>query len=114
MGVNRTDYVMLGVKFDFKEMRERDPDCEIFEEYRDNGYKDKVTSHNDITLIEDGMCGKYAIAGKVLDKSTESGMGLKMCTYEASKKEKKEIEKLVEKHIGIKGDAKIYVFTHWH
>lgn len=74
MGVRRTDYVVLGSKFDYKEFKRLingDLDGDGIEEYEDNPYSEKIGGKKGITFISDGMNGEYVVIGKVLIKSSQ-------------------------------------------
>jgi hypothetical protein len=58
MGVDRTDYLMLAVDLDFKDV---DPDSLEAEIEGAPGRR--------FDVVYDGMCGKYCLAGKIIAKS---------------------------------------------
>ncbi len=60
MGVYRTDYLMWGAKVDPKAVSEKYDELE-----------DEIDQKPDarFALVYDGMCGKYAIAGRIIAKS---------------------------------------------
>lgn len=55
MSVNQKSYLVVGINLDKK-------DYPLMEEFEDN---------KDLTVVYDGMCGQYAIVGKVINESDE-------------------------------------------
>lgn len=111
MGTSRVDYVILGYvcgyvwnnlkEFD-KHMTDRlgiEDTVEVLEaldKYHDNPYRDEIGSFEEMSIIEDGMCSEYALAGKILqkgniDESSCNGLELMECDT-----------------------SRIDVVTHWH
>ena len=62
MGVDRTDYLMFGVKVDPDRVSERYEELEPMMDGAPGAAFD---------LVYDGMSGKYAVAGKIIAKSDE-------------------------------------------
>ena len=58
MGVDRTDYLMWGAKIDSDLV-----------DYEKHGAEMDGAPSKKFDLINDGMCGKYAVAGKVIARS---------------------------------------------
>jgi len=118
MGTDRTDYVMLAVKFPYETVAyDEDKYDKYLDLYEDNGYRSEIKEHDGLTMVSDGMSGEYAFVGKVLAKAVEEeGEGLPITDCSIVKNSIEMQEKIsnifgVDKaHI----DIKIWVFTHWH
>jgi len=107
MGVNRTDYVMLAVKLPFEAIE--DTDC-----YEDDGYSDKITSHNGLTVVSDGMNGNYLFIGRIIRKAIK-GYGLDITDCSASTFLEMELLKiLIKSEFNIDAPVRVWAFTHWH
>jgi len=114
MGTTRTDYVMLAVKLPFDAI---DPELDILYEYNDNGYEQKVTKHNGLTSVSDGMNGEYIFIGRVIAKVIESsGEGLPIVDcLDYSPEEAEQIRYRMKDLFGIDAPpASVYAFSHWH
>ena len=76
MGVDRTDYALVGVRFNYDEFVEKnggDDAYEKFDSIHDNGYREKFSK--DIACIWDGMNGEYIFFGIILAKAVEKNGG---------------------------------------
>ena len=123
MGVEKTHYIMMGVKLPFN-ITDRDNllddgDYEKYEKYEDNGYEEKITEHCGLTMVSDGMNGKYVFIGKVVKKGLDyDGFEPTDC-LQFSQDEMELLGHLIKskfeeelKDIDIK--VSVWVFTHWH
>ena len=130
MSIGRVDYVIVGMKFPFKAIF---PDCQNDSEteqyldkydlYLDDYYKEAITEHDGLTLVADGMNGKYVIIGKVLRKATiDQGIDIINTAEEMPVEEfgpialaiRKLVRKLVGDTVDQQGTMGMWVFTHWH
>lgn len=111
MGVARTDYVMMAMKWDCCFIE--DEEIDIVELYEDNGYTQKITEYKGLTVVSDGMNGKYTFIDKVLAKAINyEGLPPIDCY---TKKGLKKIKSLITDQFGIHlPNVKVWVFTHWH
>ena len=123
MGVERTHYIMLAAKFPFDII---DPDhlmddgnFEKYEVYEDDGYQEEVTEHHGLTMVSDGMNGKYIFIGKVIEKGLDhKGIEITDClSFTMDEKsllthlirsEFKDIIKEEDVHVTV------WAFTHYH
>jgi hypothetical protein len=67
MSVNRTEYVVFGIKFD-------ETKDEVFDKYYEELGDDRLEEKFDpkeLSMIYDGMCGKYVVVGYVMAKGDE-------------------------------------------
>jgi len=89
MGVDRTDYVIVGVNVPYDDFyagvsHPNDGDGmdhyeKYCEPYVDDSHKSEIHERDGLTMIFDGMNGKYVIVGRVLAKARAShGEGLPM------------------------------------
>jgi hypothetical protein len=121
MGVKATHYVTYGLKLPFKFFSEEQRE-ELYDLYDDNAYKEKIT-HEDISVISDGMGGEYLFIGKILAKGSESN-GLEFTEISLSEAEERKTKDLVLsiiKKYNLENKAnkesritfKYYAFTHF-
>jgi hypothetical protein len=127
MGTSQTQYVVVGIKVSSKQAQRVLSLCPEFsdEAYYDNSYDKKITAKNGLTIIQDGMSGKYIVIGKVLAKGDESE-GLKMTFIELENNTLLEVLHKIwksfpalidrEAYPFLTNDIKsgVFVFTHWH
>lgn len=59
MGVNRIDYLIIGYKLPYN----------VVKDWWEKPYEDYIDGLNDVHIITDGMCGDYAVFGKILAQS---------------------------------------------
>ena len=102
MSVDRTDYVIYGIRLPFDDLDYDEYEAEIC------GKEGRR-----FDLIYDGMSGKYAIAGKIIVKGDQyEGFGL-TSIKDVSYLEKHEyIENC--KNIYNRNDFQYYFLAHWH
>jgi hypothetical protein len=121
MGVARCDYVMVAARFDLELFDEAAGDKldEIDDLYSDNSYSEKVTSHNELTIVADGMCGKYLFLGAVYAKATDDGSGFGVIDLDEAEAMRHTVagqvgEELKTLGLDLPFEVKTYIFTHWH
>lgn len=68
MSVQLNTYVMHGVLLPFKDDLEDEQD-DILDDYRDSAFKSEVNPKDGLTVLDDGMDGKYIAIGHVVAKS---------------------------------------------
>jgi hypothetical protein len=110
MGVQRTDYIMVGVKLSYTE--EWADKVEDYTNYSRNSERIKTSG---LTAVTDGMNGEYIFIGKVLHTdSIDNGFPVFDCS-EIRTKDIKETQKKIFKYFNMENaPVKLYVFTHWH
>ena len=69
MGVDVTYYTVVGIKVDETNEELMEKIYDEFWKYRDDN--DDEDTFEGITVVYDGMCGKYAVVGKVLMEMDE-------------------------------------------
>lgn len=119
----RTHYIGYGISLSQQQVNDffkQDSDIveKIYDDYDDNPYKEEVTkTKNGLTIVVDGMNGKYIFFGKIIQKALDHD-GLDFTVFEEiDEKDKEEIVKEASKifdFIVTKSDVKNIVFTHWH
>lgn len=119
MGVRRTDYIMLGVKLPYSFIpKDSDGDTpEEFRLYEDSVYGDDIKSHNGLTMVSDGMGGRYVFIGKVLQRADEEhceSFEPTNCTQCCSPEEFLKVETALLQHFKLDIQANIWVFSHHH
>jgi hypothetical protein len=98
---------MLAVKLPFDQF-----EFEDVEDYLDNSYKDAIESKNGLTVISDGMNGKYMFIGEVIDKS-RYGLEITNCT-DVPEQEFAVLQALIFSEFGIEeADVKVWAFSHF-
>ena len=125
MGVDRTDYVMLGHKANydfFKHIDEPEEGKDIegkayekyIEPYDDNGYQEEC--NEGLAVVADGMSGEYAMIGMILHKSVYNGNGIPLKDFNTNTElEKTLLAELITEKFKIKDpEIKLWIFTHWH
>lgn len=123
MGVSMNQYLFWGVKvaYDCVDSGLKEEFEEFEDSFHDNGYRKEVRSHFGLTLISDGMGGKYRVIGRVLEKA-DPGYPIKS-VFEIPKPTEAEEEMLralidlqFAKYIPSVKDAPIsvMVITHYH
>ncbi len=113
MSVSRTDYVMLGIKYNNSEQFWKSVKQHDFmdkDEFFDDCYDDRFEG---ITIVEDGMNGEYVVVGKVLAQG-EDGEGIQMTPCLKMRSDEYVLQKALDKAFGISGNIQIWAFTHWH
>lgn len=110
MGVRQTHYVMLAIKAPMR----REDDYEKWEPFEDNGYVEKITEHEGLTAVSDGMNGNYSMIGIVLAKGLEhEGIDMTECASPDPRISAR-IERDAKRLLGVKGCVAVYAFTHFH
>ncbi len=105
MGTCQTHYVILGIRVPFAER-------EDLERFHDNGYQSEIKGP--LSLVVDGMNGKYMIMGEILAKGLEHE-GLPVTEYKHDESKAEKIGEQVCSLLGIESRAaSLHVFTHWH
>lgn len=123
MGVDATDYVIVGIKTKFNEIEKKlnfKEDSlgyeELEERFKDivkDQYKAKI---GDFAYISDGMNGEYAVLGVIVDKAElydGEGMDMVDCLKAYEKYKLKVSENLRKMGITF-GEISVYAFTHYH
>lgn len=121
MGVSAIHYVVHGVAVteNVKEYFQRMEDSD---EYYDNPYKEEATpTKSGLHVIDDGMNGEYAVAGRILFKS-QHGLPLKamlkvpLFTGADHHRLREELRAIDVKYGTKYAEQMIQtlVFTHWH
>lgn len=120
----QTHYVGYGISIlDEKRIKEffnQDSDIveKLYDDYDDNAYQKEVTpTKSGLTLIVDGMNGKYIFFGKIIQKALfYEGLDFHIFEdlTESQKKEVIEESKRIFNFEVFKSDIKNIVFTHWH
>jgi len=113
MGVQRTHYVMLAAKLPFDTF-DFDKDYKKYHQYEDNGYEFKVTEHNGLTIISDGMNGEYVFIGKVIKKVLEYDALVPTNCSVFSPEERYIIADSIKIEFGIEVVVDVWAFTHCH
>ena len=120
MSVNKTDYVLVGIKLPFmkipNDFDEEDGVGDSLEKYYDDTYKDKLSE--ELVIVSDGMGGCYTFIGKVIDRSCDyEGLKIINAIEEFQKhyndvKDKfwKHENEMIRSHAG--KEISIYVFSH--
>ncbi len=82
MSVAINQYIIYGIKFEYQEIKDslkkiygEEQGIQKYEEMcdllNDNGYKKEIGEYAGLSLISDGMNGKYEVLGKVYEKTTQ-------------------------------------------
>jgi len=128
MGVDRTDYAVLGIWFTydafFKGCSHFNNDDGIersekyAEPYEDNAHEEEITAPNGFAVIKDGTNGEYVIIGRILAKAGREGFDMTDCRTNWTESEAEIIKMLIaalfpflevdDEEVGV------LVFTHWH
>lgn len=120
----QTHYIGYGISISdetrIKEFFNQDSDIveKLYDDYEDNSYKEEITpTKSGLTLIVDGMNGKYIFFGKIQQKALFYS-GLDYVVFEdLNINQKNEVIKESKKIFNFevfKSDIKNVVFTHWH
>lgn len=105
MGVDRTDYLMWAAKVDPDEVSRR---IDEFEAETD-GAPDRL-----FDLIHDGMCGEYAVAGRVIARSDpHDGIDFKEISQEDIKWDA-ELVSRVRSAFPEAHEFTLFLFSHYH
>lgn len=120
----QTHYIGYGIsildEIRIKEFFNQDSDIveKLYDNYEDNSHVEEITpTKSELTLIVDGMNGKYIFFGKIQQKALFYE-GLDFHVFEDLTE--KEVKKVIEESKRIfnfqvlKSDIKHVVFTHWH
>lgn len=116
MGTEAAHYVMFGINVPYDVVRDR----ANLEQYEDNAYVPEVTAVSGLTLVSDGMNGRYAVFGEVIEKAIDEGLDLieiDMDRPDMDRLGTVEFGKKLASILGISNwtePAKIIIFTHWH
>lgn len=119
MGVRTTNYIVVGVKFNYEDFEEDFLENVYSNDLDDNAYDEAIRSNDDgISIIADGMSGKYVVIGKILSKRCD-GKGFKMTEISDNWSNDKvkenladSIAKVTTKQFNPYG-IRVYVFTHY-
>ena len=124
MGVNATNYVMLGVAITEnsevkKFFRINEEYLDFMEDYDDNSNKKEI-NHNGsgIHVIVDGMSSKYVVVGKILSKSID--LDLSFTEISDIKNQYMDLYPkilVLDQKLGTRFSTlspKLIVFTHWY
>lgn len=106
MGVDRTDYLMFGVKLDY----------DVFDwdkhEAEAEGGPDAA-----FDLVQDGMCGKYVVAGKIIARSDPyDGIEFREIAASDLPQDVPLLAKTVSDKMGVplaSTDFKLFLFSHF-
>lgn len=111
MGVDRRDYIVVGV--DIGERPDKYYEGDI-EEFCDKYYwQDRV---GDMTFIDDIYDGKYFIIGEVLQSSEGYSDGLSYSLFgkeEQIKLAKERVKAFIKEHFNIKSSPHLIIKTQW-
>ncbi|HHK4951245.1 TPA: hypothetical protein ACQT04_006172 [Pseudomonas aeruginosa] len=120
MSVQSNTYVLVGVKLNYQEFKDRylgddeEGYYQYVDPYSDSSYKG-IQHHDGLCVIFDGMSGEYVFIGRVLAKSIdEHGEGIQIteCTVTAGLRA--EVSDLLVKHFELaEPDVRIWAFTHY-
>lgn len=107
MSVNRTDYLMYGVKLAYDAI-----------EVHDDKYLPMVEGHQDApyNIIADGMGGDYLVAGKIIAESDPyDGMVFTEITEDLLPKDTEGLAKKIADDMGFPEPPKLrlYLFSHY-
>ena len=113
MGADRADYIILGVRVSYTSS-EADSH-EKFKDFYENSH-DENPRDLPISIVEDGMSGKYTFIGRVLLKAL---YGKDLGIFDLGSIDnnfRKLIQDIIyDKFPEYKGTPiSVYVFTHWH
>ena len=119
MGVERCDYVIVGVKLDYDEFWSIQGGDEAahdkFQEFYDNEYREEIGSKDGVTVISDGMNGKYVYIGYVIKKARE-GQGLGHTKCKSSKEQKAALRMILPVLFNLKEipPINVWIFSHYY
>ena len=109
MGVNRSDWMVVGVDLGYDKVDE-----ENYEYYDTYAQRDE---EGEITFLIDGMHGDYFIVGEVIlaEKDEREGFGLVELDFndEDIKESKENVRAFIKKEFNIDVEPKLLVLTHW-
>jgi len=89
-----------------------DDEHDIYEPYMDSSFKG-INHHNGLSVIRDGMNGKYVFIGRVLAKSRVNEHFDYAMTPEVTPTEIELIGNLISSQFGIeKPEVKLWIFSH--
>ena len=112
MGTERVDYIILGMKFDYKTfmvIHEGDN----FDEWEDNPYREEITTNDRHIVLIDGMNGQYVIAGLIIAKSIDSGFD--PISLIATNEQIVSVSNWLTSNLGINQlDIKHWIVSHYH
>jgi len=127
MGTSVTRYVMVAVDISdwYKEKRaqakesdegwDESPAADMFYDYYDDGYN--PVPKDGIVIVHDAMCGKYSFMGYVLYKGV-GRKGIEIPAFALEDLDTQELKDRVKCEVrdilGFEGEAKTYVFSHFH
>ncbi len=122
MSVQENQYIIIGCEYSYKEFKEiySTDDYNNYEKYVelycDNGYKAEIVPYKGLSMIYDGMCGKYVFIGKILEKRMSYEYIDHYCFKKIDKKEKKLIKSLIRKYFKKLPNKSVetYLVTHYH
>lgn len=110
MGVERSDYVVVGANIGFDNYDDEKFE-EVYEEFSDN------TKIGKMTYLIDGYSGRYFIIGEVLAVDSEGYNGINLDLSTFSDEELSNIKRRVFDHIkevfGVETNPSIIFKTHW-
>lgn len=115
MSVQRNQYLMYGHKVEKKDITK--DFCEKFERFMDDSaYKKEINHVDGIFCLYDGCSGKYAIIGRVLEKSTDGeciadGQPITMPLF--TDLEIELIEASIKRNFEVEPNCDYYLVTHY-
>lgn len=127
MSVQLNHYAVIGILFPYggadvqmaKHFGIENPDKDgddihdVTEEYHDSAYDDK-TGHNGVIILSDGMGGKFQFIGRVLKKTANyEGFGKPIEFPVLTDILKQEIAADIKRELGVEGEIKQYVISHY-
>lgn len=105
MGVDRTDYLMFGVKVDPEKVSEKYDELQAMIEGAPGAPFD---------LVYDGMSGEYAVAGKIIAQSSPyDGLDFTEITDALLPKDVTALAAAIGQHFDSVGTLRLYLFTHF-
>lgn len=117
MGVDATHYVMIGIRLPYKHFPEEFSESEQYEAMHDNAYNDDFSEG--VSIVTDGMNGKYAVVGRVIEKGvSDHGNGIDMTEIVGKALRNPKLIREIREALGEYAPETIQLsaicFTHYH
>lgn len=112
MSTGFNQYLITGVRIPYERGT-----YEEYEAYDDNGYKKEIGQKNGLTVLYDGMCGKYIVIGVVHQKSPYDQPFEEEVVQLNSATDKTLIRNLIQAEFTmevLEEQIRTFVVTHWH
>lgn len=112
MGVERSDYIMIGANIGYDRY-----DDEEWDKYED--YRRRTHETGEIAYVLDGMNGNYFAVGIILecDRDGYDGLSFHDIPFIGTSKYdeyKETVRKHIKENFNLDIEPSILVFTHWH